>query len=52
MGRNKLPPDKKKKRLDVYIETEKHSIILNNKLLKEVLESIDVICKDYKNQKN
>ena len=51
MGRNKLPPEKVKKRLDVYIETEKHKIILKNKLLKEILTSIDIICKDYEKLK-
>lgn len=49
MGRNKLPVGKVKKRLDVYIETEKHKIVLKNKLIKEIIKSIDIICKDYEN---
>jgi len=48
MGRNKIPTDKIKKRLDVYIETKEHNIIIENKLLPEIIETINKIVSKWK----
>jgi hypothetical protein len=45
MGRNKVPPDQKKVRLDVWIETQEHEIIIKNKLLPEIIKLIKEIAK-------
>ena len=45
MGRNKLPPEKKAKRLDVYIETQEHEIIIRDKHLPEIIKLIKEIAK-------
>jgi hypothetical protein len=45
MGRNKIPTEKKIKRLDVYIESQEHEIILKNKLLPEIIKLIKEIAK-------
>ena len=52
MGRNKIPTDKIKKRLDVYIETKNHNIIIENKLLPEIIETINKLIKEWKTKQN
>jgi hypothetical protein len=47
MGRKKVEPSKKKKRLDVYIESNKVDIINENSLMPQIKTAINKITKPY-----
>jgi hypothetical protein len=46
MGRKKVLEQNKIKRLDVYIRSEKINLIQENKLMPEIIKSIDEIIKN------